>query len=725
MTAFQSSPELVYSAIRTIVDSVMAKLNEDAIDTHAQEATTQGIEILTKVHQQIDKQLASLEENAEWDTFTIAFYGETNAGKSTIIETLRILLGESTKKEQQSAFKQWQLDTGITQEAFDTLRQEILELDNRLKELPIIRKSELALLAGELQALELSSKKQAETVEKTKSAASWWKRFVWLIILLPGGAELKVMQENVKKQIALISAHYAETEEKIITLEDNINTQRSTLGDMEKRVSEATDFADGAIIGNGKSDFTLESQGYYFSNDKLKFALLDVPGIEGKEAKVSGAIWQAVQKAHAVFYVTGKAAAPQKGDQQHPGTLDKIKEHLGDQTEVYSLFNKRVTNPIQLDKNELLSEEEKKSLVVLDSKMSEYLKGSYKKTISLSAYPAFLGASTCLLPGSSNKRNQSKFLNKFSSAELQEKSQISTLVDMFTPENVADFKNKIVHSNKNKAKNVVRKALNEVRELHSKKFTPLLDQLKSDLSSTEIELDSASEALMRHLRAKAKDHIDDFKRIVRRETYADIDTEISNDRFKRCFKNNIEKGQEKLKEDLPLVLEQEMTAFEGQLTDIVERYRVQTSELIGLYNNMDHAKANFNFDLDNGINMLGVMGAVVGGLALFWNPMGWALIAISAATLIFSVYKSVRSFFSSDYKMSQQRNSTDKNLDNIIESINENLEESLASSIEQVERKIIEIKTAMQQSVKQVESVKSQIASAEQALNKLSNKLEA
>ena len=39
-----------------------------------------------------------MEQNSEWSNFTIAFYGETNAGKSTIIESLRLLLGEEGKK---------------------------------------------------------------------------------------------------------------------------------------------------------------------------------------------------------------------------------------------------------------------------------------------------------------------------------------------------------------------------------------------------------------------------------------------------------------------------------------------------------------------------------------------------------------------------------------------------------------------------------------------------
>ena len=47
-----------------------------------------------------NKEVDFLEENSEWEKFTIAFFGETNAGKSTIIESLRILMNEKQRLKQ-------------------------------------------------------------------------------------------------------------------------------------------------------------------------------------------------------------------------------------------------------------------------------------------------------------------------------------------------------------------------------------------------------------------------------------------------------------------------------------------------------------------------------------------------------------------------------------------------------------------------------------------------
>jgi ABC-type arginine transport system ATPase subunit len=57
------------------------------------------LEKLQDIQSRFDSELALLEQHAEWDKFTIAFFGETNAGKSTIIDSLRILFNEESRQE--------------------------------------------------------------------------------------------------------------------------------------------------------------------------------------------------------------------------------------------------------------------------------------------------------------------------------------------------------------------------------------------------------------------------------------------------------------------------------------------------------------------------------------------------------------------------------------------------------------------------------------------------
>lgn len=65
----------------------------------------EALEVFQKLEFESLKELESLKNNEEWENFTIAFYGETNAGKSTLIECLRLFFKEPGKMDQQERFK--------------------------------------------------------------------------------------------------------------------------------------------------------------------------------------------------------------------------------------------------------------------------------------------------------------------------------------------------------------------------------------------------------------------------------------------------------------------------------------------------------------------------------------------------------------------------------------------------------------------------------------------
>ncbi|GAA8325398.1 hypothetical protein HpBT193_09240 [Helicobacter pylori] len=58
------------------------------------------------------------------------------------------------------------------------------------------------------------------------------------------------------------------------------NYRGSEHADLEK-------LQDGAIIGDWRSDFTLETESYTLKHNNQSFVLLDVPGIEGDEKKLN------------------------------------------------------------------------------------------------------------------------------------------------------------------------------------------------------------------------------------------------------------------------------------------------------------------------------------------------------------------------------------------------------------------------------------------------------
>ena len=76
-----------------------------------------------------NKEVDFLEENSEWEKFTIAFFGETNAGKSTIIESLRILMNEKQRLKQIQESKAIAEDIEkVFSDKYDALIEELNEL---------------------------------------------------------------------------------------------------------------------------------------------------------------------------------------------------------------------------------------------------------------------------------------------------------------------------------------------------------------------------------------------------------------------------------------------------------------------------------------------------------------------------------------------------------------------------------------------------------------------
>ncbi len=74
--------------------------NTDGGDERLREFNQEALEVFQKLEFESLKELESLKNNEEWENFTIAFYGETGAGKSTLIECLRLFFKERSKMDQ-------------------------------------------------------------------------------------------------------------------------------------------------------------------------------------------------------------------------------------------------------------------------------------------------------------------------------------------------------------------------------------------------------------------------------------------------------------------------------------------------------------------------------------------------------------------------------------------------------------------------------------------------
>ncbi|GAA9737693.1 hypothetical protein VN0127_07630 [Helicobacter pylori] len=425
--------------------------NTDGADERLRAFNQKALKVFKNLESESLKELESLKNNEEWEKFTIAFYGETGAGKSTLIECLRLFFKEPSKMDQQECFKR--------------------------------------------------------------------------------------LYANMK--------NYRGNEH-----------------------AELKELQDGAIIGDGRSDFTLETKSYTLKHNNQSFVLLDVPGIEGDEKKVKQQISNATQKAHAIFYVTKTPAPPQKGEEGKEGTIEKIQKQLDSQTEVYTLYNKPINSPRAL-KDGLIDENEKKSLRDLDEKMKAILGKHYMGYKVVSAQAAFYGLSSALLLESDFYKNKQKFLKDFKAGELLYQSHFKPLAEFIAEELLKNSRAKIIQSNCNKALKVVEQLQKAIKTTIEKRIDPMIKEAQEHQQEARYNLDRSTEKFILNLTNSAFYEIDQFKSDLREKMYAHINKNIEDEECKEIFKNELIQGIETLHENIKWRFRECEERFDGEIKEAI------------------------------------------------------------------------------------------------------------------------------------------------------------
>ncbi|MDZ5455297.1 AAA family ATPase [Azohydromonas lata] len=688
----------VQESIDRITQSPSPRLDHESV-AHEKE---KALALLNDYKLKISGALEELRSLAEWDVFTISMYGETNAGKSTIIETLRILLGEPSKRETQAKFRSIAQRVQFNGEHIATL-QDRLKAAAAQKQLSEQDLQALRLRhSGAEDGLQQRLKQLKSDAQHKRSALSLWQKIFHLFKKLEEEKQLADEARNLQHLQAQHRASEHEYQARIDDAGAQAQRHKQELACIQDSLAQLAPLQDGSIIGNGHSDFTLESQSYHFDVQGQKITLLDVPGIEGEESKVSEAINGAVKKSHAVLYITRKPSPPNKGEGNQLGTLEKIRQHLGSQTEVWAVYNKGITNPMALRGPQLLNDGESASLQDLEKELRAQLGDSYQGCISLSSLPAFYSATDCLLPTNSHYKNRQKFLAGMDAEALLEKSNFSSFVRFISQEICRGYKEKIHRSNVRKIQVGVQDGQRMLDEMF-KTFSTARQNLSKQHKSTTRELDNLEDAIARRIKSRCRDRLAEAKTKKRQAIYCHIEDDLSNDDFKLMLESTIDALKTELVEDLQEALHAEVEVFEAEIKEVVTRFKKNADEILELNINRHFGAGPghfaLEFKIDNGINTFGLLSSLGGATAMIWaaffssNPLGWTLAAaLGAVTLIFSLYKSVRSFFSTSYKMEQQRKSADENLAKVFDKIEDMLDERLAEAAGEMKQTIDKLK---------------------------------
>ncbi|GAA8814449.1 hypothetical protein DUHN40_08460 [Helicobacter pylori] len=601
----------IYSGVeKSIKDLQNIFKNTDDKDEKLKRFNQEALEVFQKLESKSLKELESLKNNEEWENFTIAFYGETGAGKSTLIECLRLFFKEPSKMDQQERFK-------------------------------------------------------------------------WLY------ANMKNYRGN----------EHAELEK----------------------------LQDGAIIGDGRSDFTLETKSYTLKHNNQSFVLLDVPGIEGDEKKVKQQISNATKKAHAIFYVTKTPAPPQKGEERKEGTIEKIQKQLDSQTEVYTLFNKPINSPRAL-KDGLIDENEKESLKILNEKIGAILGKHYKGHQIVSAQAAFYGLSSVLLPETDFYKNKQKFLAIFKVEELLLKSHFKQLGEFIAGELLENSRKKIIESNCNKALKVIEKLQKTIVTTINRRINPTIKELKDRQKETYSNLDRSRDKFVSNLNNSVSKEIERFKSDLSEKMYAHIDRGIENKECEEIFKNELIQGIETLHEYIKWRFRECEKRFDGEIKEAIKQLEYRIKDSLAMLERISIDRGfNLNFDTDSGIDGT-KLATSIGGLGLLgifnaWNPMGWLALTIGTITGLVGIARSIWKFFSSRYQRSQQKKEVDKNLNKICEKIVQDVKSCIESYKKGASEMIENLKASLNDPVVCYERMREGLIKAGEDLWHLDNRI--
>ncbi|WP_459087008.1 apolipoL family protein [Helicobacter pylori] len=211
--------------------------------------------------------------------------------------------------------------------------------------------------------------------------------------------------------------------------------------------------------------------------------------------------------------------------------------------------------------------------------------------------------------------------------------------------------------------------------------------------------------------------------------HAHIDDDIENEECKIIFKHELQKGMEKSGENIKKRFEKDEQQFLKDIKETIKQFEERTKDSLAMleYISIYSGNTDFNFNIDSGINKLGLFasigGLVILGLVNFWNPMGWIELGLAGLLGLVGVVKSVRSFFDSGYKKSQQRKEVDKSLDKVCEKIEEDVRNRIEDAKKGISEKIESLKARLNDPVVCYEHMREGLIIAGEGLWQIDNNI--
>ncbi|GAA8504970.1 hypothetical protein HpNP99_10900 [Helicobacter pylori] len=358
--------------------------------------------------------------------------------------------------------------------------------------------------------------------------------------------------------------------------------------------------------------------------------------------------------------------------------------------------------------------------------MKNILGGHYKGHQIVSAQAAFYGLSSALIPESGFYKNKQKFLDSFKAEELLlYKCRFKQLGGFIAEALLENSRAKIIESNCNKALKAIEKLQEAITTTIDRQIDPTIREIKNHHQEVCDNLDRSKGKFISNLEKSASEEKDRFKVGFREEMHAHIDDDIGNEECKIMFKHELQKGTEKLRENIKRRSNECKERFIEEIKEDIEQFEERIKDsLVDL--NRINIGSGFDpiINIDSGIDKIGLLGSVAGLIVLLMTPVLGEFALVSGLVLgLIGIVKSVWSFFDSDYKKSQQRKEVDKNLDKVCEKIEADVKNQIESGKKATFGKIEHLKATLNDLVVCYERMREGLIKAGEDLSHLADRI--
>ncbi|WP_258220072.1 hypothetical protein [Helicobacter pylori] len=241
-------------------------------------------------------------------------------------------------------------------------------------------------------------------------------------------------------------------------------------------------------------------------------------------------------------------------------------------------------------------------------------------------------------------------------------------------------------------------------------------------------MDRSKEKYISNLTNSVFTEIERFKSDFREEMHARIDDDIENEKCKKNFENECEQRTEELRKKIGRCFNECEERFRGSAGKNIEQLEERVKDSLAMLERISIDSGNFDFNtdfnIDNGIDTIGLFSSILGLVVLLMTPVVGEFVLIAGVGLaLVGAVKASWNVFNPDYKKSQQRKEVDKNLDKACEKIAENVKSRIENYKKGALGMIEKLNAGFNEFVNHCERMKRQLEEAHEKLGYISNSI--